>query len=86
MDDQRSDRESIAVSDKAEPAKLSLLQLFVIVLAFVLFVVVVIYGPLVAHYAEWRFFGSSHIAEFLQAIGVLDVLDFIYDNTPWIGN
>jgi len=86
MDNQRADREGSAVSDNAEPAKRSLLQRFVVVLAFVLFVVVVIYGPLVAHYAEWKLFGSSHVAEFLQAIGVLDVLEFIYDNTPGIRN
>jgi hypothetical protein len=86
MDNQRANRKGSAVSDNAEAAKRSLLQRFVVVLALPLFVVVVIYGPLVAIYAEWKLFGSSQGAEFLQAIGVLDVLEFIYDNTPGIRN
>jgi hypothetical protein len=85
MDDQRTDRESGgSVGDNAEPAKRSLLQRVTVVLAVVLFFAVVIYGPLVAHFAESRLFGSTHVLEFLRAMGVLDVLEFIYDHTPGI--
>ena len=85
MDDQRTDRES-GVTHHTDAAKRSLLQTFAIVLAIVLLVIVVIYGPLLAIYAEFKLFGSTHVADFLNAIGVLDVLEFIYDSTPGIRN
>ena len=83
MDDQRTDRNG-GVSHPKDAAKRSLLKCFAAVLAFVLLVIVVIYGPLLAHYAEGKLFGSTYVADFLKAIGVLDVLEFIYSNTPGI--
>jgi hypothetical protein len=73
------------MSDNADTLKRSLIQRATMVLACVLFFIVVIYGPLVAHRIEGRVFKTERISQALQDIGAAEILEFIYQNTPGLG-
>ena len=56
-----------------------------VLMSFVLIFFVLIYGPLIAALLERKFFKTENVAQIFNDIGVLDVLEFIYANTPGLG-
>jgi hypothetical protein len=79
MDNQRTDQKG----DGIHAAKRSRLTTAMVAIPIV--AIVLIYGPLVAHLTEGKFFGSHHVADVCKSIGVQAALEFIYSNTPGIG-